>query len=249
MPTHRRHRCRRRRKARYRPGGLLLGRTGFAPAGRRTEFRITACTYSFGPALPGRTVPRLRADPLLPDHDRGQTSNEDPVGDVTLVNPSTSTTATVSVWSSQVTGQPVIDTAVGEYPAFPTEQRVAEGVHDCPDRQLLRHERPHVVPGDVRRPDDWRLQPGGYPRGGLGRHLPPGLTHGPRVQHERTKGPSSPISGRSVAFAPPPCGSSLASTPYPPCSRWADIRHLPRVSTDDEAPTVRVGSALRLRED
>ncbi len=38
VPTHRRRRCRRRRKAHYRPAGLSLGRTGFAPAGRFTEF-------------------------------------------------------------------------------------------------------------------------------------------------------------------------------------------------------------------
>ena len=33
VPTHRRVRYRSRRKARYRPGGLTLGRAGFAPAG------------------------------------------------------------------------------------------------------------------------------------------------------------------------------------------------------------------------
>ena len=33
VPTHRRIRYRVRRKARYRPGGLTLGRAGFAPAG------------------------------------------------------------------------------------------------------------------------------------------------------------------------------------------------------------------------
>ena len=33
VPTHRRIRYRLRRKARYRPGGLTLGRAGFAPAG------------------------------------------------------------------------------------------------------------------------------------------------------------------------------------------------------------------------
>ena len=33
VPTHRRIRYRFRRKARYRPGGLTLGRAGFAPAG------------------------------------------------------------------------------------------------------------------------------------------------------------------------------------------------------------------------
>ncbi len=33
VPTHRRNRYRLQRKARYRPGGLTLGRAGFAPAG------------------------------------------------------------------------------------------------------------------------------------------------------------------------------------------------------------------------
>jgi Putative transposase len=37
-PTHRRPRCRARRKARYRLGRLPLRWTGFAPAGRHTEF-------------------------------------------------------------------------------------------------------------------------------------------------------------------------------------------------------------------
>jgi len=37
-PTHRRGRRRPRRKARYRLGGLTLGRAGIAPAGRSTEF-------------------------------------------------------------------------------------------------------------------------------------------------------------------------------------------------------------------
>jgi hypothetical protein len=38
VPTHRRRRYLRRRKARYRPAGLSFGRTGFAPAGQQTEF-------------------------------------------------------------------------------------------------------------------------------------------------------------------------------------------------------------------
>src|SRR6266567_2671388 len=39
LPTHRRSRCRDRRKADYRPAGLSIDRTGIAPAGRQTEFR------------------------------------------------------------------------------------------------------------------------------------------------------------------------------------------------------------------
>jgi hypothetical protein len=38
MPTHRRGHFWHRRKACYRPGGLTLGRAGFAPAGRHTKF-------------------------------------------------------------------------------------------------------------------------------------------------------------------------------------------------------------------
>jgi hypothetical protein len=42
-----------------------------------------------------------------------------PYAIVTLNNPSTTQTATVSVWTSQVTGQPVIDTAITAYASVP----------------------------------------------------------------------------------------------------------------------------------
>ena len=55
-PTHRRRRCRRRRKGRCRLAGLGLGRTGFAPAGRRTKFQELPHVFPpLRPALPGRT--------------------------------------------------------------------------------------------------------------------------------------------------------------------------------------------------
>src|SRR2546428_4925975 len=39
------------------PGGLTLGRAGFAPAGRRTKFHgVIASSIPLRPALPGRTV-------------------------------------------------------------------------------------------------------------------------------------------------------------------------------------------------
>ena len=45
-----------RRKAGYRPAGLSSGRTGFAPAGRHTEFREVVASFTpFRPAFPGRT--------------------------------------------------------------------------------------------------------------------------------------------------------------------------------------------------
>lgn len=51
VPTHRRCCCLHRRKARYRPGGLLPDRTGFAPAGRRTEFHGYRIAHSFRTSL------------------------------------------------------------------------------------------------------------------------------------------------------------------------------------------------------
>ena len=56
------------------------------------------------------------------------TTNPTPYAFVTLLNPSTSMTATVSVVTYQVTGQPVLDTAVGSYTAVPTS---TAGYDDC----------------------------------------------------------------------------------------------------------------------
>ena len=49
-------RCRDRRQARYRPGGLTRGRAGFAPAGRLTKFHgVIASSNPNRPTGPGRT--------------------------------------------------------------------------------------------------------------------------------------------------------------------------------------------------
>jgi hypothetical protein len=51
LPTHRRDGCPSRRKAGFRPAGLRFGRTGFAPAGRQTEFPEGRTSFfPFGPA-------------------------------------------------------------------------------------------------------------------------------------------------------------------------------------------------------
>ena len=51
LPTHRRDGYPPRRKAGFRPAGLRFGRTGFAPAGRQTEFPESRTSFlPFGPA-------------------------------------------------------------------------------------------------------------------------------------------------------------------------------------------------------
>jgi hypothetical protein len=74
VPTHRQLRCLRCRKARYRPGGLLPGRTGFAPAGRLTEFRgyrispllsDQPCLVARFPRIPRAGAPR-GMQPVMP---------------------------------------------------------------------------------------------------------------------------------------------------------------------------------------
>jgi hypothetical protein len=73
--------------------------------------------------------------PLVADENTGfacpttiTSATLDPYGFITLVNPSTSTTATVSVWTSQVAGQPQIDTAIGAYATMPTNNA---GLKNC----------------------------------------------------------------------------------------------------------------------
>jgi len=64
-PTLRRLRCRGRRKARFRLGGLTLGRTGFAPARRLLE-SFVKLSHRFSPlrpALPGRTMHQRHVHP------------------------------------------------------------------------------------------------------------------------------------------------------------------------------------------
>jgi hypothetical protein len=51
VPTHRRRRRRLRRKARYRLGGLTLGRAGVEAAGRQTEFEAVASPLGRGRGL------------------------------------------------------------------------------------------------------------------------------------------------------------------------------------------------------
>ena len=60
MPTLRRNRYRNRRKARYRPAGLRVGRVGFAPTGQLTEFHEGIVSFNpIGPAWPGRSQDNL----------------------------------------------------------------------------------------------------------------------------------------------------------------------------------------------
>jgi hypothetical protein len=55
-----------------------------------------------------------------------------PFAFVTLTNPNATQTATVSVWTSQVTGQPQIDTAIGAYKTIPASNAALKTCVNAP---------------------------------------------------------------------------------------------------------------------